>query len=63
MNEDQVIGSLKCFAGKVQENFGKLIGSKDQSYKGERKQIVGDAQRNYGEAVEAVKNARKRINI
>lgn len=59
MNEDQVIGSLKSFAGKVQENFGKLIGSKDQSYKGLRKQIVGDAQRNYGEAVEAVKNARK----
>lgn len=63
MNEDQVIGSLKSFAGKVQESFGKLIGNQDQSYKGLRKQIVGDAQRNYGEAVEAVKNARKRINI
>ncbi len=63
MNEEQVIGSLKSFAGKVQENFGKLIGSESQSFKGLKKQTVGDAQRNYGESVEAVKNARKRIDV
>jgi len=58
MNEDQVMGALIKFAGKAQESFGDLIGSKAQSYKGLRKQLVGDAQRNYGQAVEAVKNAR-----
>ncbi|MEO6118401.1 MAG: CsbD family protein [Methylotenera sp.] len=59
MSEGQVIGAIKNFVGKVQEDFGKLIGSKDQLNKGVRKQIVGDAQQNYGKAVEAVKNARR----
>lgn len=63
MNEDQVMGALIKFAGKAQESFGDLIGSKVQTYKGKRKQNVGDAQRNYGQAVEAVKNARsKKLN-
>jgi uncharacterized protein YjbJ (UPF0337 family) len=59
MNADYVIGAIKNFVGKVQEDFGKLIGSKDQLNKGVRKQIVGDAQQKYGKAVEAVKNARR----
>ena len=59
MNEDQIIGAIKNFVGKVQEDLGKLIGSRDQLNKGVRKQIVGDAQQKYGKAKEAVKNARK----
>ena len=59
MNEDQIIGAIKNFVGKVQEDLGKLIGSKDQLNKGVRKQIVGDAQQKYGKAIEAVKNARR----
>ncbi|HYN53895.1 MAG TPA: hypothetical protein VES38_04245 [Methylotenera sp.] len=43
MSEGQVIGAIKNFVGKVQGDFGKLIGSKDQLNKGVRKQIVGDA--------------------
>ncbi len=59
MNEDQVIGAIVNFVGKLQEDFGKMVGSKNQLNKGIKKQIVGEAQQNYGKAVEAVKNARK----
>ena len=34
MNKDQVKGSAKDIAGKVQEGAGKLIGSKNQQVKG-----------------------------
>lgn len=59
MNQDQVKGAVKKIAGKVQEDFGKMVGSKNQLNKGIRKQIVGEAQQNYGKAVEAVKNSRR----
>ena len=59
VNEDQVIGAVINFVGKLQEDFGKMVGSQTQLNKGIKKQIVGEAQQNYGKAVEAVKNARK----
>lgn len=59
MNKDQVKGVAKNIAGKVQEEAGKLVGSKEQQIKGLGKQISGSAEKNYGDAKEAVKNAHK----
>ena len=59
MNKDQVKGAVKNVAGKVQEEVGKLAGSKEQQIKGLDKQIAGKAEKTYGDAKEVVKNAMK----
>lgn len=59
MNKDQVKGVAKDMAGKVQEEAGKLVGSKEQQIKGLGKQISGKAEKSYGDAKEVVKNASK----
>lgn len=59
MYEDQVRGTLIKLAGKVQTKFGHFVGSKEQVNKGVSKQILGEAQRSYGKAIQAVKNARR----
>ena len=60
MNKDQVKGIVKDVAGKVQEEAGKLAGSKEQQIKGLNKQISGKAEKTYGDAREVIKNAVKR---
>jgi len=59
MNKNQVKGALKDVAGKVQEELGKLVGSKEQQVKGFGKQISGNAENTYGDAKEAVKDGIK----
>jgi uncharacterized protein YjbJ (UPF0337 family) len=59
MNKNQVKGALRDVAGKVQEDLGKLIGSKEQQVKGLGKQISGKAEKTYGDAKEVVKDANK----
>jgi uncharacterized protein YjbJ (UPF0337 family) len=59
MNKDQVKGVAKGVAGKVQEQAGKLVGSKEQQVKGLSKQISGKVQKNLGDAEEAVENLDK----
>jgi uncharacterized protein YjbJ (UPF0337 family) len=59
MNRDQVKGVAKGVAGKVQEQTGKLVGSKEQQVKGLSKQISGKVQKNLGDAEEAVENLGK----
>ncbi len=56
MNKDQVKGEAKDIAGKVQEEAGKLIGSKDQEAKGLGKQIEGKVQKGVGDIKEALKD-------
>lgn len=56
MNKNQVKGVAKSIAGKVQEETGKLVGSKEQQIKGLDKQISGKAEKNYGDAKEVVKD-------
>ena len=60
MNKDQVKGVVKDVAGKVQEEAGKLVGSKEQQIKGLSKQISGKAEKSYGDTKEVVKDAIKR---
>ena len=45
MNKDQVQGTLKDMAGKIQEEAGKLVGSKKQQAKGLKKQAEGKIQK------------------
>jgi len=60
MNKDQVKGTIKDLAGKVQEEVGRLVGSKEQEAKGLGKQISGKAEKMYGDAKEVIKDANKR---
>jgi len=59
MNKDQVKGVAKDVAGKVQEQTGKLIGSKEQQIKGLSKQISGKVQKGVGDAKQSVEDLKK----
>jgi uncharacterized protein YjbJ (UPF0337 family) len=61
MNKNQVKGTVKDIAGKVQEEAGKLIGSKEQQVKGLDKQIAGKIEKKYGDAKEVIKDSNKRF--
>ena len=54
MNKDQVKGVAKDIAGKIQEEAGKLVGSKEQQAKGLQKQAEGKLQKGVGNLKEAV---------
>ncbi len=56
MNKDQIKGSLKETAGKVQEKTGELTGNTSQQVKGAAKQVEGNVQKAYGDAKEAAKD-------
>lgn len=56
MNSDQVKGTAKEVAGKVQEKVGELVGNKEQQAKGLIKQAEGNVQKNVGDAKEVVKD-------
>ena len=60
MNKDQVKGVTKNIAGKVQEQAGKLVGSKEQQIKGLSKQISGKAQKGVGDVKQSVEDLNKR---
>jgi uncharacterized protein YjbJ (UPF0337 family) len=61
MNKDQVKGVVKDIAGKVQEQAGKLVGSKEQEAKGLGNQVAGKAEKAYGDAKEVIKDAVKHV--
>jgi len=54
MNKDQVEGEVKDVLGKVQEQAGKLVGSKEQQIRGLAKQIEGKMQKGIGDAKQSV---------
>jgi uncharacterized protein YjbJ (UPF0337 family) len=56
MNRDQVAGSAKNIAGKVQQKVGETTGSAAEQVKGVGKQIEGTIQRNVGDVEEAAKD-------
>ena len=57
MNKDQVKGTAKDIAGKVQEGAGKVTGDREQEAKGLAKQVEGKTQKKVGDAKETVKDA------
>ena len=54
MNKDQVKGTAKDVAGKVQQQAGKLVGSKQQQAKGLAKQLSGKTQKAVGDVKQSV---------
>lgn len=56
MNKDQLKGALKQAAGKVQEQAGKVIGSRRQRAKGLAKQVAGKVQGGYGDVKQTLKS-------
>jgi uncharacterized protein YjbJ (UPF0337 family) len=60
MNKDQVKGTLKDAAGRVQQTTGKVIGSNEQQLKGIKKQVDGHAQKAVGDIKEVVKDASRK---
>lgn len=56
MNKDQVKGTSKDVAGKVQETAGKLVGSKEQQAKGLAKQVSGKTQKAVGDVKQSVED-------
>ena len=61
MNKDQVQGTLKNVAGKIQEEAGKLVGSKKQQAKGLKKQVEGKIQKGVGNLKEAASDVRDAV--
>jgi uncharacterized protein YjbJ (UPF0337 family) len=55
MNKDQVKGAAKDLGGKIQEEAGKLTGSKEQQAKGLANQVEGKVQKGLGDAKETLK--------
>ena len=60
MNKDQIKGTLKDAAGKVQEEGGKLAGNDEQRRKGVQKQIDGKVQRAVGDVKDVIKAGSRR---
>ena len=57
MNRNQVKGTAKDVAGKVQQKVGEVTGSASQQVKGAGKQIEGKIQKRVGDVEEAAKDA------
>ena len=59
MNKDQVKGSVKDVAGKVQEKVGQQTGDRDQEARGVGNQAEGKVQKSVGDVKDAVRNVTK----
>lgn len=57
MNKDQVKGTIKEVAGKVQKNTGDALGNTSQEAKGMAREVEGKVQKNLGDAKETLKDA------
>ena len=57
MNGDQIKGTLKEAAGKVQQKIGEVIDSPEQQAKGIAKQVEGEVQKAVGDVKEAASDA------
>ena len=49
MNRDQVKGTMKDVAGKIQRKVGEITGSTSQQIKGGAKQVAGKVQKAVGD--------------
>ena len=56
VDENRVEGSIKNVSGKVQEAAGSVFGDSETEARGQANQFVGDAQSNYGEALDTVRD-------
>lgn len=61
MNKDQIKGTAKDISGKIQEEAGKITGSKEDQAKGLAKQVEGKIQKGVGDAKETIKDAADKL--
>jgi len=59
MNENQIKGTAKDVAGKVQRTVGEITGNTSQQVKGAAKQVEGKLQKGVGDAQQAGHDAAK----
>lgn len=59
MNKDQVKGTVKVAAGKVQQKVGEVVGNDEQQAEGLAKQLEGKVQKGVGNVKEKIKDATK----
>ena len=59
MNRDQVKGTAKDIAGKVQRKFGEMTGNESQQIKGGAKQVEGKIQKGVGNVEQDLDRADK----
>ncbi len=59
MNRDQVKGTVKDIAGKVQRKVGEVTGDASQQIKGGAKQVEGKLQKGAGNVQQSAENANK----
>lgn len=59
MNKQQVKGNLNQAAGEVQQQVGKLVGSKEQQVKGLAREKTGEVQEKAGDLKEVLKESGK----
>ena len=60
MNSNQVKGTAKDVAGKVQQKVGEATGSTSQQVKGVGKQVEGKIQKGVGDVEEAAKDTERK---
>jgi uncharacterized protein YjbJ (UPF0337 family) len=60
MNRDQVKGTAKDVAGKIQRKVGELTGNKTQQAKGAAKQVEGKVQKGVGNVKQALDKANRK---
>jgi len=60
MNKNQVEGSVKDVAGKVQQKVGDVTGNTNQQVKGVAKRIEGTFQKSVGDVEQAVDDSAKK---
>ena len=59
MNKDQIKGSAKDAAGKIQQKVGEAVGSEKQQIKGVEKQVEGKVQKSIGDVKENIRDANR----
>jgi uncharacterized protein YjbJ (UPF0337 family) len=59
MNKNQIEGSVKDVAGKVQQKVGEITGNSKQQVKGAVKQVEGKVQKGVGDVEQAAHNSAK----
>ncbi|MBX9869898.1 MAG: CsbD family protein [Burkholderiaceae bacterium] len=59
MNKDQIAGAAKKVGGKIQQEAGKLVGSKHQQTEGLKHQVEGKMQAGLGDIKAGFKNVTK----
>ena len=57
MNRDQVKGTVKDTAGKIQRKVGELTGNENQQAKGTARQVEGKIQKGVGNVEQALDKA------